>query len=154
MSEQFIDTTSDEYVNAPKALRDAYDALKTRVTETEKERDTLRARATDAALGDVLKEFKNPSKVKTDLTRDGVDPLDSEAVTKWLETNGDDYAKGDGSAPSTPAARHPDAAAHQQIARVDLSQPADMSKIEAALSELGPDATPEQVIAVYQKHGV
>jgi hypothetical protein len=154
MSEQFIDTSSEEFIDAPKALRDAYDRLKSRYTEADKERETLKARVTQTALGDVLKDFKNPKRVQRDLASDGIDPLDSEAVSAWLTENGDDYAKGDGSTPSQTPAPNPEAAAHQRIAGADLSSPADMSKLEAAQAEITPDMTPEQVIQVFRKHGI
>lgn len=157
MSEQFIDTTSDEYLEAPKALRDAYDRLKSRYQETTQERDALKGRATDAALGDALRGFKNPERVKRDLLAEGIDPLNTEAVNSWLGNNGDDYARGE----ATPVnqSQTPDsaeeAAAFQQLqAARSLTQPADMSKLEAALTEITPDMTPEQVIEVYRKRGV
>lgn len=154
MSEQFIDVDEDEYLDAPKALRDAYKKLVRQHTEIVKERDTFKSVATERALGDVLKDFKNPKRVQRDLASDGIDPLDSEAVSAWLEENGDDYAKGEGSTPPAPRGEDPDAAAQRQIAGADLQTPADMTKLEAALAELGDDATPEQVIKVYQSHGV
>lgn len=158
MSEQFIDVDSEEFENVPRGLRDAYKRLVRQHTEIVKERDTFKSQATAAALGDALSGFKNPERVKRDLLAEGVDPLDSEAVQTWLGSNGDDYARGDG-APSTPsntsAEEAAEVAAHQQLqAARSLTQPADMSKIDAAITALGPNATPEEVVEAFRKAGV
>lgn len=154
MSEQFIDTTSDEFITAPKALRDAYDALKVRYTETAQQRDTFKSRATDTVLGDALKEFTNPTLVRKSLEADGIDALNTEAVNTWLAENGTGFARATGSTPAQSHANDPEIAAQQRIAGADLSTPADMSKLEAALLEVTPDMTPEQVIEVYRKRGI
>ena len=156
MSEQFIDTNSDEFVDAPKALRDAYDRLKSRYTETAKERDTYKGRAESSALGDVLKGFVKPERVKSALLADGIDPLNSEAVGQWVAENGSDFARGDGSAnPSPPSADNAEAALHERFnSGAGLQQPADQSKLDAALAEAGPNATGQQLAAVFAKHGI
>ena len=156
MSEQFIDTNSDEFVDAPKALRDAYDRLKSRYTETAKERDTYKGRAESSALGDVLKGFVKPERVKSALLADGIDPLNSEAVGQWVAENGSDFARGDGSAnQSPPSADSAEAAAHERFnSGAGLQQPADLSKLDAALAEAGPNATGAQLQAIYAKHGI
>lgn len=155
---QHIDVDSDEYLDAPKALRDAYKQLKARYTDTVSDRDALKGQLTATALSDVLKGFKNPERVKRDLLAEGVDPLNTEAVQSWLGSNGDDYAKGEG-APSTPSPTSveeaAEVAAHQQLqAARSLTQPADMSKVEAAITALGPNATPEEVVEAFRKAGV
>lgn len=152
---QHIDVDSDEYLDAPKALRDAYKRLSSQVKELSSERDTLKNQVTASALSGVLGEFKNPERVKRDLLADKIDPLDTEAVNRWIESNGDDYARGQATpAPSTPDASE-DAEAHRRLRSTDgLTAPADMSKIEAALAEAGPNPTGAQLEAAYRKHGV
>lgn len=153
---QHIDVDSDEFIDAPKALRDHVKKLQqanTRLTETNTD---LSGRLTATALTDVLSEFKNPERVKRDLLSDKIDPLDSEAVKTWLGTNGGDYARGEGgSAPSTdnPALAE-DAAASQRMNSTDLSSPADMSKWDAAKAEITDSMTGDEVKAVYRKHGI
>jgi hypothetical protein len=44
--------------------------------------------------------------------------------------------------------------AQMQAAQAGLHQPADMTKWDLAQSEITPDMTGEQVIAVYAKHGI
>lgn len=155
MSEQFIDTNADEFIDAPKALRDAYDRLKARYTETAQERDTYKGRAESSALGDVLKGFTKPERVKSALLADGIDPLNSEAVSAWVTENGNDFARGENPTPSIPAADEAEAAAHQRIqSSVGLKAPADMSKFEAAMAEITPDMNGAQVKEIYRKHGI
>lgn len=148
-----IDVDSDEYLDAPKALRDAYKKLQDRYGTVTQERDTLKNQVTASALSSVLTGFKNPERVKRDLLADGIDPLDSSAVQGWLGENGDDYAKG-GEAPAPDP--NAEAAQAQQAftAGTEFRQPASMSKVEAATAEITPDMTPEQIIEVYRKHGV
>lgn len=153
---QHIDVDSDEFLDAPKALRDHVKRLQqinTRLTETNTD---LSGRLTATALTDVLSEFKNPERVKRDLLSDKIDPLDSEAVKQWLGSNGGDYARG--AAGSTPSTDNPalaeDAAASQRINSTDLTSPSGMTKWEAAQAEITEDMTGAQVKAVYRKHGV
>ena len=151
---QHIDLDDDDFQDAPKALREYARRLKSRLTEVEKERDSFKGQATAAALGDVLQGFKNPERVKRDLVSDKVDPLDPKAVEEWLSENGADYARAEG-APSSAPPVHEDAAAQEQLnAGSEQRTPADMSKLEAALAELPPNATGADVEAVYRKHGV
>lgn len=153
---QHIDVDSDEFIDAPKALRDHVKKLQqinTRLTETNTD---LSGRLTATALTDVLSEFKNPERVKRDLLSDKIDPLDSEAVKQWLGSNGGDYARGvetSNSSAENPALAE-DAAASQRMNSTDLSSPADMTKLEAALAEITPDMNGEAVKAVYRKHGI
>lgn len=154
MSDQNIDFDSDEFENTPRALRDHVKKLERRLAETTKDRDTLRVRVTQAALGDVLKDYKNPKRVQRDLASDGVDPLDSEAVSAWLEENGDDYAKGAVSTPSTPDVADPNVAAQQRVNGADLTSPADMTRIDAFNAEVTPDMTGEDIKKLAAKHGL
>ena len=154
---QHIDVDSDEFIDTPKALRDHVKKLQqanTRLTETNTD---LTGRVTASALNGVLSEYKNPERVKRDLLTDKVDPLNSEAVTAWLEKNGVDYARGDGApAPTaTPNASEAEIAAHQRIAQsTNLKRPADMTPFEAAMAEITPDMDGAAVKAIYRKHGV
>jgi len=152
---QHIDVDSDEFIDAPKALRDHVKKLQqinTRLTETNTD---LSGRLTATALTDVLSEFKNPERVKRDLLSDKIDPLDSEAVKQWLGNNGGDYARGaTGSTQSTDPSLAEDAAASQRMNSTDLTSPAGMSKFEAAQAEITDDMNGDQVKAVYRKHGV
>ena len=148
---QNINPDSDEFIDAPKALRDHVKALQSRLKDVTAEVTTLRTQATSAALADVLAGYKNPERVKRDLLSDKIDPLDKTAVDAWLSENGDDYARGDsGNAP----VQDPDAAAHQQIQQAELTDPAAMTKFEAAKAEITPDMTGAQVKEVYRKHGL
>ena len=149
---QHIDIDAPEYDGSPKALRDHVKRLQDAHKAVLAERDTYRGQATAAALGDVLAGYKNPKRVERDLLSDSIDPLNREAVEKWLGENGDDYAKG----ASTPAPAVPseEAAAHQRLQQTDLTSPADMTKLEAAQAEITPDMNGEAVAAVYRKHGL
>jgi hypothetical protein len=153
---QHIDVDSDEFLNAPQALRDHVKKLQAANSRLSESNTDLSGRLTASALGTVLGEFKNPERVKSALLSDKVDPLDSEAVTSWLQANGDDYAKG--AAAPNPVQTPDDAAeaeAHQRLqSGGELRQPASMSKLEAALAEAGPNATGDQLKAIYAKHGV
>ena len=153
---QHIDVDSDEFIDAPKALRDHVKKLQqvnTRLAETNTD---LTGRVTASALNGVLVEYKNPERVKRDLLADKIDPLDNEAVNKWLGANGDDYAKGAGAhTPAQNTVPDEERAAHQRIAASDgLRTPADLSKLEAATLEVTPGMNGQDLIALYKKHGV
>ena len=149
---QHIDIDAPEFDGSPKALRDHVKKLQDAHKALQQERDTYRGQATAAALGDVLAGFKNPKRVERDLLSEGIDPLNREVVEKWLSENGDDYARGDsGTAPAVPSE---EAAAHQRLQQTDLTSPADMSKIEAAMAEITPDMKGAEVEAIYRKHGL
>ena len=149
---QHIDVNAAEYDGTPKALRDHVKRLQEAHKSLQQERDTYRGQATSAALGDVLAGYKNPERVKRDLLSDSIDPLDKTAVEKWLGENGSDYAQGTGT--PAPAVQSEDAAAHQRLQQTDLTSPADMTVVEAALAEITPDMDGAQVKAVYRKHGL
>jgi hypothetical protein len=149
---QHIDIDAPEYDGSPKALRDHVAKLQAAHKAALAERDTYKGQATSAALGGVLAGYKNPERVKRDLLSDSIDPLNKEAVEKWLGENGSDYATGDsGTAPAVPSE---DAAAHQQLQQTNLTSPADMTVVQAAMAEITPDMNGEQVKAIYRKHGL
>lgn len=149
---QNIDVNAPEFDGTPKALRDHVAKLQDALKATSAERDTYRGQATAAALGDVLAGYKNSERVKHDLLSDSIDPLDKSAVEKWLSENGDDYAKGDSGTATT--VQSEDAAAHQQLQQTNLTNPADMTKVEAAMAEITPAMSGTEVKAVYRKHGL
>ena len=149
---QDIDVDAPEFDGTPKALRDHVKRVQEALKATTAERDTYRTQATSSALGDVLAGFKNPERVKRDLLSDSIDPLNREAVEKWLGENGDDYAKGDSG--TAPAVTSEDAAAHQRLQQTDLTSPADMTKFDAASAEITPEMSGQEIRAVYQKHGL
>lgn len=163
---KYIDVDDEQFEDAPKALRDAYKALARQHKEATAEVGQLRQTVASHALGDVLGNagFKNPKRVEQDILRDGVDATDKAAVEKWLADNGDDYAKADGapavSEPVQDQQQTPEQAAQaaafgqMQAAQASLHQPADMSKLDLALSEITPDMNGEQVLAIYAKHGI
>lgn len=148
---QHIDTDSDEWENTPKALRDQVKKLQKALTESTQTITEFRTRETDTALTGVLAGFKSPGKVKRDLLADGVDPLDSEAVTKWVGENGSDYAQAPAPAaePSEePAPNDPFAVVEQQ------SSPADKSKYDVAFAGITPDMDGAAVAEHFRKHGI
>lgn len=149
---QHIDVDAPEFDGTPKALRDHVAKLQEALKATTQERDTYKTQATTSALGDVLAGYKNPERVKRDLLSDSIDPLDKTAVEKWLSENGDDYAKGAGSA--APAVPSEDAAAHQRLQQTDLTNPSDMTAFDAAKAEITPDMDGAAIRAVYRKHGL
>lgn len=147
---QHIDIDAPEFDGSPKALRDHVKRLQDAHKAALAERDTYKGQATSAALGDVLAGYKNPERVKRELLNDGIDPLNKEAVEKWLGENGDDYAKG-ASTPA-PAVSSEDAAAHQQLQQTDLTSPADMSRVDAMQAEITPEMDGAQIKALIRKH--
>lgn len=149
---QYIDVDAPEFDGSPKPLRDHVAKLQEALKATTTERDTYKGQATAAALGDVLAGFKSPKRVERDLLSDGIDPLNKEAVEKWLGENGDDYARGEGS--PAPAVHSEDAAAHQRLQQTELTSPADMTRFDAAKAEITPEMSGEEIQAVYRKHGL
>ena len=111
---QHIDVDSEEFENTPKALRDHVKKLQQALTSSTQTIAEYRERETAQALNGVLTGFKNPERVKRDLLSDKVDPLDNEAVTKWLEANGGDYARGEANPDPAPDGEQPDPAAAYQ----------------------------------------
>lgn len=90
---QYIDVDAPKYDKAPKPLLDAIRKLQGNVRVAEKERDYYREQAGSYALRRPLAPYANPERVKRELLNDGIDPLDPEAVEKWLRENGSDYAQ-------------------------------------------------------------
>lgn len=161
---KYIDVDDEQFEDAPKALRDAYKALARQHKEVTTEAGQLRQKVASHALGDVLGNagFKNPKRVEQDILRDGVDATDKTAVEAWLAENSDDYAKAevkqadpDPEVQQTPEQKAAaEAFAKLQSAQGSLRQPADLSKLELAKSEITPDMTKEQVRAILLNHGL
>lgn len=154
-----IDVDHEDYEDAPRELRAAYKALRKQLDSTAKERDDYRSKWQSKAADDALSGygFKNPKRVTKDLLSDGVDLSDADAVQAWVKENGDDYAKGQAN-PETPAQTEDhsaEAQARAQMAEASTQvQPAPTDRMAAAIAEITPDMTGEQVIAVYKKHGI
>jgi hypothetical protein len=162
-----LDLDSEDFEDAPKALRDYARNLKKQFEQAVAERDGVRKQLASKAVSEVLgdKGFKNPKRVERDLLADGIDPLDNSAVEAWLADNSDDYARETGStAPPTPVETPPTESPEQATVRSAYEQmsaatsglraPADLSKFDAASLEISDDMTPEQVREVYVKHGI
>ena len=160
MSIQHIDVDSEEFEDAPKALRDHVKKLQKELGDLSSDRDKWRTQVQSQALGSVLADqgFKNPDRVKRDLLADQIDPLDTAAVETWLAANGDDYAKGQAAQAATPV-QDQNAQQLQAIQQVagDATTPDAQTRFERALEEinsLGDKADGAAVKAIYAKHGV
>jgi hypothetical protein len=155
---QHINVDDEQYEDAPQGLRDYVKKLQKQNETLRTERDGFRNQISESALGDVLAGFKNPGRVKTDLLSDGVDPLDNEAVTKWLETNGDDYARGE----QTPAAPESEVQDETQVPDYDrlnsLSQLGTPSGSDKAQIVANPPAEllndPQALADYFRKQGI
>lgn len=142
---QHIDVDSEEFEGTPRALREHVKKLQKALTDVSAERDGFRNQINESALGDVLAGFNNPERVKRDLLSDKVDPLDTEAVNKWLADNGNDYAKAQ--APADPQETEPQAEFQQPDygrlnAPASVGQPAGVDPaqiVNSAPTDLSPD---------------
>lgn len=90
---KYIDVDDEQWDGTPRALREALDKAQKALKERDRQITEFRDQQAASALSDVLAGFKNPERVKRDLLAEKVNPLDNEAVTKWLEANADDYAR-------------------------------------------------------------
>lgn len=147
---EHIDITAPEYASAPRGLRDYVKTLQEALQASNAELDSYRTQAAEAVLTDALAGYRNPDKVQRDLLSDSIDPLDREAVKGWLAENGDDYARHG----LNLGAFAEEAAAHQRLQQADLTSPADMTRLEAAMAEVTPEMTGDDIKAVYKKHGL
>lgn len=140
---EHIDVDHEDFEGSPKALRDHVKKLQAALTERDKTISDFRGRETERALSDVLTGFKNPARVQRDLLADKVDPLDNEAVSKWLEANADDYARGGEAAAETPA-QDDRASEYARLNPTGLRKPADQGLLEA-IASLPDDLPPDQL---------
>ncbi|HET6914576.1 MAG TPA: hypothetical protein VFH56_00650 [Acidimicrobiales bacterium] len=157
---QHIDIDSEEFEDAPRALREYAKQLKKQNESLASENGTLKKQSASRAVADVLagKGFKNPKRVERDLLADDIDPHDSKSVEEWLEANGDDYAK-DSATPEAAAPETPDPRAAEyerlNIGGGDASVAASFaSKWEAVQAEITPDMDGAAVLEVYARHGI
>ena len=159
---QHINVDDDEFIDTPKALRDHVKKIQAALTARDQQIGTLTGQVTAGALKDVLSGFKNPERVKTALLGDKVDPLDSAAVTKWLEESGDDYAKATAAPPQPDPSQSPPAGvtpeeiqAQKQLALSgEFVKPGDMSKVQALEASLDAKSSPEDVLAAIRAQGL
>lgn len=156
---QYIDVDDEQFEDAPRALRDAYAKLKKKAQEQDAELSSFRSERTQATAADVLKAKGYDPKAAKFLTQAGIDLSNEGQVDAWLAEDGAFFKVGDApqsEAPAEQTAGHQaEAAARQQLATAQsYVQPAAMDKMKAALSEIGPDATTEEVKAIYKKYGI
>ena len=155
---QFIDVDHEDFEDAPRALREAYKQLKKQYTTVAAERDDFRGKWQSKSADDALAGFgfRNPKRVSKDLLADGVDLTDADAVKAWVDSNGDDYAKGEVAAPAEQQDTHADEAEQRRTIQDAASSttPSASDKLKAALAEITPEMTGEDVKRVYQKHGI
>lgn len=153
-----LDVDSEEFDEAPKALRDYVKKLQRQNKELGTELDGVKATAASNAVTSVLadKGFKNPERVKAAILSDQINPLDSSAVEKWLTENGDDYAKATPEPAVTPPANEPPSAEEQARNAVNSlnTQPdGGVDALQKALAEITPDMSEAEVRQVFLRHG-
>lgn len=153
---QYIDVNDEQWEGTPRELRQALDKAQNKLREVTKQVATFEAERASNALSGVLTGYKNPDRVKAAILGDKVDPLDNEAVTKWLEANGDDYAKGQADPDPVPNEGEEDLADQYEALQLGgaYRPAADIGKLQAANAEITPDMDGAAVAAVYAKHGI
>lgn len=156
-----IDVDHEDYEDAPRALRDAYRALKKQYQTVTTERDDFKGKWQARSATDALADygFRNTKRVSRDLLADGVDLSDADAVKAWVQENGDDYARGEtttqGSQPEQSEDHTAEAGARRQLSSTaGMTSPAHMDKFKAAQAEITPEMDGEAVARVYAKHGI
>jgi hypothetical protein len=153
---QYIDVNDEQFEGTPRALREALDKAQKALKAEKQATAELRTHQASTALSDVLTGFRNPEKVKTDLLRDKIDPLDKTAVEKWLGENGEDYAKGT-AAPVTPESQEQErlAGEYAGLQLGDEYRPAaDLTKLDAVVAKITPDMDGAAVAKLYQEAGI
>lgn len=155
-----IDVESEEFEDAPKALRDYVKKLQTQNRNLRTERDDARGQFAARAVADVLdgKGFKNPERVKRDILADGIDPADKAAVEGWLSENSDDYARAE-AAPleETPGEPAPATVpAEVQLGYQNLQVPGTpaSANVKAVFDQITPDMDGKAVAALFKQHGI
>lgn len=156
-----IDVDSEEFEDAPRALRDYVKKLQGQNQTLTKERDDARGSIASRAVADVLadKGFKNPERVKRDILADGIDPTDQAAVDTWLTSNGDDYAKAQ-AAPEEGQQEQPAAVsaeeqqAYQNLQVQGQTVPAGNDKFASVAAKITPDMRGADVEKLYREHGI
>ena len=155
---QFIDVDDEQYEDSPRALREHVKKIQKALQAATAERDDYKGKWQAKSANDALAGFgfKNPKRVSRDLITDGVDITDTDAVKAWVAENGDDYAKGEGTnQPVQENAHQQEADARSKIAdAASQTTVAPTDKMQAALAEIGDNATPAEVAAIFRKHGI
>jgi hypothetical protein len=158
---KYIDVDSEEFEDTPRALREHVKKLQKALTDERSAHGQTRNRLASRAVSDVLadKGFKNPKRVERDLLADDIDPLDTEAVERWLAENSDDYAKGEAASAAATETEPASVPAEQQQALQsmnvsDVPPAGGASKWDLVMSEITPDMDGKAVQAVYAKHGI
>ena len=155
---QHIDVDSDEFEEAPKALRDHVKKLQKRLNEQSAQVSDLTNKLASRAVADVLadKGFKNPAKVQRDILADQIDPTDKAAVEAWLAENSDDYARaGAQETESAPELNAEDAAAAERMNNLSgTTTAAGLSTWEQVQKLITPEMTGDQLKALYAQHGI
>lgn len=158
---KYIDVDSEEFENAPKALRDQVKKLQAGLTAEKQRADGLQRQVASHALADVLTGFKNPKRVEKDLLSDDVDPTDKAAVEAWLSENGDDYGRAEAPVESSevpsgkPSVDEATQAAYRDLQGVQSlqRQSSDLSPLDKAKAEITPEMSPQEVYDVLVKNG-
>ncbi len=152
---QYIDVDDEQFEDAPRALRQAYAALKKAHEAEAKELSTLRTQVQTRTASEVLKDKGYNPKAAKFLLKDGIDLSDEKAVDAWLAEEGE-FFKANGGTPTEQSAEHTaEAEARSQIAdATSHTQTAANDKMQAALAEITDDMTTSQVLAIYAKHGI
>jgi hypothetical protein len=150
---QHINVDDDQWDGTPSALRDHVKRLQKELKSRDEQISSLRDQQTSAVLSDVLAGFKNPERVKRDLISDKVDPLDSEAVTEWMKSNADDYARSTGSADNPQEDQQQELPDQRRLnAPGEQGQPAGSNKL-AELDSMPADLSPQQTAQWLIDHG-
>ena len=154
---QYIDVDSEQFEDAPKALRDAYNKLKKRAQDQDAELGSFRSEKTQATASDVLKAKGYDPKAAKFLIQSGVDLSSESAVDSWLAEDGAFFKVGDPEATPGQTVDHADEAAARQAINTtaaQVTQAASTDKLKLAISEITPDMDGAAVAAVYAKYGV
>ena len=152
---QYLDVDDEQFEDAPRALRQAYEKLKKAHQSDAQELASLRGTVKQTTATDVLKAKGYDPRAAKFLIQSGVNLNDSEAVDGWLAEDGAFFKVGD-APPAEHAEDHSaEAQARSQIADASSqTQPAAVDKLQAALAEITPSMTAADVVEVYRKYGI
>lgn len=155
---QYIDVDDEQFEDAPRALRQAYAALKKAHEVDTKELSTLRTQVQTRTASEVLKDKGYNPKAAKFLLKDGVDLNDEKAVDAWLAEEGEFFkVAGQESTPGSEQTVEHDAEAEARSQIADATshtQTAANDRMKAALAEITDNMTTQEVMAVYKKHGI
>lgn len=159
---KYVDADSEDFEDAPKALRDAYKKLVTAHKQATQSLAETRGQVAARAVADVLadKGFKNPERVKRDILADGIDPTDTSAVEGWLSENSDDYARAEGAATTEQTTEETKEATtvsqEVQLGYQNLSVPGTpaTTNAKAVFDQITPEMNGADVAALYAQHGI